>query len=382
MVNENSVSRLQCIDIFRGITIAFMLVVNNPGNPVSIHPQLKHAPWHGVTLADLVFPFFIFIMGAVIPLSIRGRLEKGTKLRSILFRVISRSSLLFILGLVLNGFPMFDLSRIRIPGVLQRIAVVYLFSSLCYLLFRRMLKKDVWQISAHILTSFFILILYYLLLKYIHVPGFGRGILELQGNLVQSIDLKFLQGHLYKSNWDPEGILSTLPAVASGLTGVIAGMILIIPDRKDLVRLGMLIGGGLLLLFLATLTNGIFPYNKNLWSSSYVLLTSSLGILLLGILFLISDILKTGQILLPFKVLGASAIFVYFASELIRKSLWLIPVKDSLTGSTLTLKMWILSRFISPWAHGLDSVYFSVIYVLFWIGIMAFLYSKKIYIRL
>ncbi|TGE36021.1 DUF5009 domain-containing protein [Desulfosporosinus fructosivorans] len=379
-MKQNSL-RFECIDILRGLAISLMLMVNNPGNPATIPPQLKHAAWNGGTIADLVFPFFIFIMGVVVPISINNRLEKGTSRATIIVHIFSRSSLIFLLGIVLNGFPFFDLTIIRIPGVLQRIAVVYLVSSLIFLLLRSIFKKEAFQIGAQLLTSVLLLILYYILLKYIHVPGYGRGVMELQGNLVQYIDLKFLQGHLYTPNWDPEGILSTIPALSTGLIGVIAGMILLSPNSR-LIKMTILVSSGVLLLFSAELFNPFFPYNKNLWSSSFVLLTAGLGILSLAFFYLITDILKSGRLLVPFKVIGASAIFVYFTTELIGRTLWLIPVHDSISGNTMTFKIWFTERLISPWAHGLDSLYFSISYVIFWMVIMGFLHYRKIYIRL
>ncbi len=378
--NLNSSIRLECIDIFRGLTMALMLMVNNPGNPNTIPVQLEHASWNGFTLADLVFPFFLFIMGVVVPVSINNRLAKGTGKITIIVHIFLRSIQIFLLGLVLNGFPLFDLNTIRIPGVLQRIAVVYLFSALLYLLCKSIFKKETVQMGVQLLTSVFLLLLYGVLLKVVHVPGYGQGVMELQGNLVQYIDLKLLPGHLYKPDWDPEGILSTLPALASGIIGVLAGMILIKPN-KWIIKMAVFIGSGGLLLLAAALLNTVFPYNKNLWSSSYVLLTSGLGILLLAFFYLLTDRMKSGKIFKPFKAIGASAIFVYFVSELIRRTLWLIPVQDA-TGSTMTLKIWLTTRLISPWAHGLDSLYFSIFYVMVWLVIMGVLYHRKIYIRL
>lgn len=361
--------------------MTFMLMVNNPGNPETIPTQLEHAAWNGVTVADLVFPFFIFIMGVVVPVSIDSRLAKGTGKTAIIVHIFIRSIEIFLLGLVLNGFPFYDLTAIRIPGVLQRIAVVYLLSALFYLLCKLIFKKEAARIGAQLLTSVLILLLYYLLLKYANVPGYGRGVMEIQGNLVQFIDLKLLPGHLYKPDWDPEGILSTLPALSSGIIGILAGMVLL-KKNKWTIKMASFIGSGVLLLLAAEMFNTVFPYNKNLWSSSYVLLTSGLGILLLAFFYLLTDRMKSGKILKPFKALGASAIFVYFASELIRRTLWLIPVQDSLSGDTMAFKIWLTAKVISPWAQGWDSLYFSIFYVLVWLAIMGFLYQRKIYIRL
>lgn len=379
--NDANGSRLECIDIFRGLTMALMLMVNNPGNPETIPAQLEHAPWNGVTVADLVFPFFIFIMGVVVPVSINNRLAKGAGRTKIIVHIFIRSMEIFLLGLVINGFPLFDLTVIRIPGVLQRIAVVYLFSALLYLLGQSLFKKEVIRLGVQLLTALLILVVYYLLLKFVPVPGYGRGILELQGNLVQYLDLKLLPGHLYKPGWDPEGILSTLPAVSSGILGVLAGMVLLDTNQWT-KKTAIFLSSGVLLLLAAKLFNIVFPYNKNLWSSSYVLLTSGLAILLLAFFYLLTDRMKSGRIFKPFKAIGASAIFVYFASELVRRSLWLIPVQDSLSGNTMALKIWLTTRLVSPWAHGLDSFYFSFFYMMIWLAIMGFLYHRKIYIRL
>ena len=205
--------------------------------------------------------------------------------------------------------------------------------------------------------------------------------MELQGNLVQYIDLKFLQGHLYEPNWDPEGILSTIPALSSGIIGVTVGMILL-RRTSHLIKMAIFVGSGILLLISAEWFNSFFPYNKNLWSSSFVLLTSGFGLLVLAAFYLITDILKSGRLLTPFKVIGGSPIFVYFTTELIGRSLWQIPVQDSISGNIMTFKIWITERLISPWAHGLDSLYFSVSYVIVWMAIMGFLYHRKIHIRL
>ncbi|MFA6808719.1 MAG: DUF5009 domain-containing protein [Eubacteriales bacterium] len=378
---ENNSPRLECIDIFRGLTMALMLIVDNPSKPSSIPAQFLHAPWNGVTVADLVFPFFIFIMGVVVPIAINNRLTKGTSQMIIIVHIFIRSAQIFLLGLVLNGFPSFDFTAIRIPGVLQRIAVVYLFSSLLYLLVKYIFRKEIFQLGVQLVMSLLILILYYSLLRYVHVPGYGRGIMEIQGNLVQYIDLKLLSGHLYKPDWDPEGILSTLPAISSGIIGVLAGMILI-NTNKWIIKMSVFVSSGSLLLLGAVLFNAVFPYNKNLWSSSYVLLTSGLGIFILSLFYLFTDKMKSGRIFKPFKAIGASAILVYFVSELIRRSLWLIPMQDSISGQTMSFKIWLTERFISPWAHGLDSLYFSVLYALVWLVIMGYLYHRKLYIRL
>ncbi|HBV88386.1 MAG TPA: DUF5009 domain-containing protein [Desulfosporosinus sp.] len=374
---KGSNTRFDCVDIFRGLTISLMLMVINPGDVTKIPAQFKHAAWNGITLADFVFPFFIFIMGVVVPISINKRLEKGISRIRIITNVLSRSVMMFLLGLILNGFPTFDLAVIRVPGVLQRIAIVYFCSVLIYLLVRSLFKREIVQIGVQSLITVLLLILYYWILKHVQVPGIS----ELKGGLVSYIDLKYLKGHLYTATFDPEGILSTIPAISSGLFGVIVGMVLLRRDNR-LVKIIVLVCSGVLLLLYASWFNSIFPYNKNLWSSSFVLVTSGYGILLLTALYLITDILKMGGILTAFKAIGASPIFVYFASNIVGRIIWGLPIKDAISGATMTFKAWVMERLISPWAHSLDSIYFSVLYVVVWMAIAGVLYHRKIYIRL
>ncbi|EHQ89230.1 acyltransferase family protein [Desulfosporosinus youngiae] len=374
---EKGKLRFDCIDIFRGLTISLMLICSNPGNITNIPAQLRHADWNGATIGDFVFPFFIFSMGIVVPIAINRRLEKGISQMRIIINVLNRSIVMFLLGLILNGFPTFDLAIIRVPGVLQRIAIVYFCSALIYLLFKSIVKKDLVQIGILTLIAVLLLAIYYWLLKGLQVPG----IEGLKGGLVSYIDLKYLKGHLYTPTFDPEGILSTIPALSSGIIGVVVGMIFLRRDSR-FVKMTIFVCSGILLIIFAEWFNAYFPYNKQLWSSSFVLLTSGFGILVLTIFYLLTDILKIGRTLTPFKAIGASPIFVYFISEIIGRSLWQIPIKDSISGNIMTFKFWITERFISPWAHGLDSVYFSVSYALVWMAIMGFLYHKKIHIRL
>ena len=357
--------RLECIDIFRGLTMSLMLIASNPGNPANIPAFLKHADWNGATMGDFIFPFFVFIMGVVAPISLKNKLEKGISRVKIIASVLRRSILLFLFGLLINGFPTYDLTVIRVPGVLQRIAIVYFCSSLIYILLKSVIKKDLIQIAIQSLIAIALLFVYYCLLKYVQVPGYD--------NLVAYVDVKFLKGHLYTPTFDPEGILSTIPAIGSGLIGAIVGMFL---QRKDshLVKMVIFVCSGILFIICAELFNVYFPYNKQLWTSSFVLLTSGSAILVLAAFYLITDILKIGKVFTPFKVIGSSAIFVYFISNLIGITVWRILPTNYFISITTT--------YISPWAHNLDTIVFSVGYVTIWILIMGILYRQKIYIRL
>lgn len=377
-INNSGIGRLNCIDAFRGLALAAMLLCDNQGNTARMYPQLRHAIWNGWTFADIAFPVFVIIMGIVVPYALSRRIAKGVSPLIIMAHIFGRSVGIFALGLFLNGFPLYDFSSLRIFGVLQRISIAYLVVSCVTLVILYSVKNRLIQASLQLALAFAIIIVYYLLLKYVNVPAFGRGILEPNGNLAQYIDLKFLKGHMYTPNWDPEGILGTLPAIASALFGAVAGQILThTTDRKIFKFLG-LFTLGIITLVLAHEANILIPYNKNLWSSSFVLLTAGIAFLVVAVLYLIMDIVKYDSLFKPFIALGSSSIFVYVISELVRKTLWVIPVVDTVTKEKASLDVWITTHYIMPWAGTtLDSAYFGIAYVVLWMTIMIYLYDKK-----
>jgi len=382
-MKNSETGRLKCIDAFRGMAVALMLIGDNPGNTLRIYPQLRHAQWNGVTVADLGFPFFILIMGMVVPYAINRRIAKGVSPLNIFIHILVRSIGIFLLGLFLNGFPLYNFSTIRVLGVLQRIAITYLIVSGVTLVILYAVKDKVIQASIQLGLAFAIIIGYYLLMKYVNVPGYGTGILEPDGNLVQYIDLQWLKGHLYKKSWDPEGILSTMPAIASALLGAVTGQILIYNTDKKVYKFLSVFTFGIITVALAYQANKWFPFNKNLWSSSFVLLTAGICFLIVGVLYFLMDIIKFDAIFKPFVALGSSAIFVYLVSEIIRKTLWVIPIVDSITKEPVRLNVWLTTHYITPWAGSLlDSAYFSIVYTVLWIGIMSIFYDKKSFIRL
>jgi predicted acyltransferase len=211
--------RLISLDVFRGLTIAGMILVNSPGSWEYVYPALRHSKWNGCTPTDIIFPFFVFIVGVAITFSISKKLEQNTPNARIIIDTIRRSVIIFLLGVFLNGFPFFNLSTIRIPGVLQRIAVVYLISAVIFL---KCNKRTIITISV------FILILYWLIMTLIPVPGVGYANLEPSTNLGAWLDRLVFGKHLWGQSivWDPEGILSTIPAIATGLAGVLTGYLL------------------------------------------------------------------------------------------------------------------------------------------------------------
>jgi len=220
--------RLSSLDVFRGATIASMMLVNNPGNWNAVYPPLRHSAWHGWTFTDTIFPFFLWIAGVSMTFSFAKRLERNDRRARLLTHTLQRAATIFLLGLFLNLFPLFQFSTVRIPGVLQRIAVCYLIAGAIFL-YTSLRGQIVWTAS--------LLLVYCALMKLAPVPGFGAGILEREGNFAQYVDQMVLSGHMWASTrtWDPEGIVSTLPAIATILFGILTGHLLrsrVTPESK------------------------------------------------------------------------------------------------------------------------------------------------------
>lgn len=369
------VSRVKAIDVLRGFAVAIMVLCNNVGNGDRVYVQLRHVEWNGLTFADFGFPFFILIMGMTIPIVMEKRLSSDKGIAKTIFKIFIRSIILIALGLFLNGFPLFDFSSIRIPGVLQRIGIVYLFSALIYIIIRRNTDKDTIVIESLIAISLIIIIGYYLVLK-----PYG---LNIEGNLVQKVDSFFLKGHLDFGTWDSEGILSTVASISTGTLGCIIGCFLTYKNKNEYYKLLNILIFGVVALIGAFLFNRIFPFNKAIWSSSFILITAGAAALSIALLYLICDIYNKDGFFRPFTALGSSPIFVYLVSELIRKTLWRVPIYDKQFKEPLGFCPWITTKFITPWAgQWLDSLYFSILYVIFWMWIMESMYSKNKFFKI
>src|SRR5437868_4198865 len=267
---EPSSGRLLSLDLLRGVTIAAMILVNNPGDEQAAYWPLQHAKWNGWTPTDLIFPFFMFIVGVSLVFSFSSRLKRGESREQLMRHVLWRGVILFALGLFINGFPnRFDPSVLRIYGVLQRIAVCYVISAVVVL----------WSgTRGLVITIVTCLVGYWLIMRFVPVPGFGvpgRDIpfLDPDRNLAAWLDRKLLFGHLYDHTRDPEGVLSTIPAVATPLLGALAGQWLRL-ERSARAKAWGLLAFGILGLGAGELWNVWFPINKNLWTSSFVLFTA------------------------------------------------------------------------------------------------------------
>jgi predicted acyltransferase len=368
----NRQDRLVSLDFFRGLTIAGMILVNNAGNWSYVYPALGHAPWHGVTPTDLIFPFFLFIVGVAMTLSFEKRIEKGDPKSKLMLHVFKRSVTIFILGLFLNGFPYFDFSILRIPGVLQRIAIVYFLSSLILLYSNR---------KYIIFWVFGLLSFYWLIMAFYPVPGFGAGVLTKEGNFSAYFDRLFLMGHMYTGTktWDPEGIFSTLPAIATTLFGILAASILAGNKSKEEKTILMFFWG--CVLSIAGVIMDIWlPINKNIWTSSYSVYTAGMALIFLAMSYYLVDIKGYKKWTTPFLVFGTNAITVYFLSGILARLLNYIKVTD-FNGVQVSLKTWIYDHLFTWLGTYNASLGYAICYVLFWLGIMWIFYSKKLFIK-
>ncbi|MCB0638991.1 MAG: DUF1624 domain-containing protein [Lewinella sp.] len=367
--------RLVSLDIFRGLTIAAMILVNNPGSWSTVYPPLLHADWHGVTPTDWIFPNFLFIVGVAIALAIGQRRERGADRRALIRKILWRTLLIFAIGVFLNGFPYFRLGSIRIPGVLQRIALVY---GAAALLFVYCTPRQLFWVAVGCLLG------YWALMSLVPVPGGFPPNLDPETNLGAWLDRLLLNGHLWSQSktWDPEGLLSTLPAVATGLSGVLTGVWLRTEKGHFEKVAGMMVIGAILLA-LSFIWDLAFPINKKLWTSSYVLYTSGVALLMLGSIYWLVDIKESRWWTKPFVVYGMNALFVYVLSVFIAKAGYLITWTAS-DGSTQTLQGWLWESvcrpmFNSPYdaslAYALTNV--TVCLAVAWI-----LYWRRIFIRI
>lgn len=353
------VVRLLSLDALRGITVAAMVLVNNPGTWRAIYPPLRHTDWHGWTLTDLVFPFFLFIVGTSIPLSVGLRAREGAG-RPLLARVLRRSVVIFALGIVLNGFPWFEWATLRVPGVLQRIALCYLAAALIYL-------ATGWRGQA--VAAAGLLLAYWAVMTLVPVPGYGAGDLGKAGNLAAYLDRALLgPAHLWQQAkvYDPEGLLSTLPAIATTLLGVLAGHWLASGRAPRTVATGLAVAGAAATA-LGALWGLWFPINKALWTSSYALFTAGLAALALAACYWLVEVRGFRWWAAPFAVFGVNALALYFLSTLAAKALILIRVGPEAT----RLQAWLFERGIAPWAAPVNaSLAWALLYVVVWWGAM------------
>lgn len=367
--------RLLSIDVMRGITVAFMIMVNNNGQNDLAYRAMNHSPWNGFTPTDLVFPTFLFIMGISVVLSFGTPKALSTPKRTQVFHILRRFVFLVLLGLVVNGFPYFHLETLRIYGVLQRIAVCYLLAALLQLLTDRIAPRL--ALLAVALAG------YWILLRWVPVPGHGVPgkdfpLLDPNINLTAYIDRQVFPHRLFEGTRDPEGLLSDLPSFGSTLLGMIAGWYLKRMQPAWSKLRGLMISG-ILLLAAGLLWAQSFPLNKKLWTSSYVLYASGWSVMILAACYFVLEIKQwRGRWTYPWLVFGTNAITVYVFSELLSSAVAVFHVKLQ-----QSFQQFVYSGFFY---HLGSPAFGSLIYSIVFAAVCClpawFLYRQRIFIKL
>lgn len=377
-MSAESSQRLVSLDAFRGATVAGMMLVNNPGTWSAIYPQLEHAKWNGWTFTDWIFPFFLFAVGAAIVFSFAKRRESGASKSDLYKRILVRSLKIFLWGLFLNAFPFgllfghqFDLATMRIPGVLQRIAICYCVVSFVYL---NTNARQIIGLTIGILAS------YWLMLIAIPVPGYGAGVLEPLGNLAWYIDSNLLAGHTWSGapakGFDPEGIVSTLGAIATTLGGVLCGEWLRLSRSKEEKTVWMFVAANALLL-LGAIFDIWMPINKNLWTSSYVVLMAGWSLICLATFYWLIDVKGWSAWSKPFVMFGMNAIAAFVFSGIIGRiiGLWKVSKPD---GTLTSLKSYFFETVYLAIASPVNaSLLFAITFMLMMLLIMYVMWRRK-----
>ena len=415
--------RLISLDVFRGLTILLMTIVNNPGDWGNVYPPLLHAEWHGCTPTDLVFPFFIFIMGVAVPLAMPDKFYDGTTFNKILVRslrmlclgiffnffgkiqlfglegiplLIGRLAITIAVGYALMGSFSSKIKNIlafsilfiylflaysgieayhdvRLPGVLQRIAIVYFVVSLLYLKTSQ---------KTQIITGIVLLLGYWAMMTLIPVPGIGEANLDKGTNLASWLDSVLLKGHMYRGTvtWDPEGILSTIPSIVNGIIGLLIGQLLQTDTIKiqKAQKMGII---GTILIFFGLIWDIIFPINKSLWTSSYVLYTTGLATVVLTVLYYTIDIANYKKGFKPFLIWGVNPMIVFFSSQIIPQALVMIEFQNPHNPSEkINLLNYLYTFGIAPFFSNpmTASLAGALVYVGIWTFILWIFYKNKL----
>ncbi|MEO8193122.1 MAG: DUF5009 domain-containing protein [Gemmatimonadales bacterium] len=388
--------RLVSLDVFRGLTVAGMLLVNNPGTWSAIYPPLEHAEWHGWTPTDLIFPFFLFIVGITTHLSLSARRERGDDDRTLIKQILRRGAIIYLLGFLMAAFPFYQwgtiegmqnptlwdrivyrAEHVRILGVLARIGIVYIFAALLTL--RTTLKQQVIIVAA-------LLYGYWFAMTLIPIPGKDIGALLLDKpaeTLAAYIDRAILTtNHIWSGSvtYDPEGILSTIPAIGTAMLGVMAGRWIAQP-RSLIERIAGLFAAGCLAMVLGLMWGWSFPINKNIWTSSYVLFTAGMACATLATIMWLIDEHKIRWWTKPFVIYGVNPILAFVGSGVLARiiyTLWKVQYEGRPTSVEAVIYKTVFEPFMDPKNASLAMAFATV---LFWLGILAILYRKKIFLK-
>jgi len=373
--------RLVALDVFRGLTVAGMLLVNDPGSWSAIYPPLGHAPWHGWTPTDLIFPFFLFIVGVTTHLSLSSRRARGADDGAIVRQILRRGALIVLFGLLVHTFPYYPLTRftaIRIPGVLQRIGVAYACAALLTL--RGSLKRQV-GIAVVLLYG------YWFAMTLLPVPGamggIGANLLDAPARTLAAwLDRFLLDGHLWASSktWDPEGPLSTIPAIGTVMLGVFAGR-WIASARSLEERLNGLFAAGALAMTLGLMWHWSFPINKSLWTSSYVLFTAGMACVAIATISWLIDRRGVTRWTRPLVIYGMNPIIAFVGSGVMARliySLW----KVDFHGKPTAVQAVVYETVFRPWLDARNaSLAFAVSFVLFWYIVLWALWRRNVFFK-
>ncbi len=326
-------TRLTALDAFRGAAMLLMVLVNNGGGPHS-YSQLEHSEWNGWTLTDTVFPSFLWIVGVAITLSLGKRLQSGIAAGSLIPQIVRRAVILYLLGFALYLAPSFDFSHSRYLGVLQRIAICYLAASLLYLYT---------GVRGQIVAIVGLMAAYTALMFFAPVPGYGAGHLDVERNFAHYVDSVVLGAHNYSQTktWDPEGVVSTLPAIATALLGIMAGHVVRIKASLT-KRIGRLALIGIVLICAAQIANIWMPINKKLWSCSFALMMAGMDFVILAVSLWFVDERGYKKVVKPLLIVGMNSIAVYLASEVLSE------VLDDIHAGGASLHELIYGRFYAP----------------------------------
>ncbi len=351
----------------RGYTIAAMLMVNFPGNGEHVYKTLRHSAWNGLTFTDVVAPFFLFIVGTSIVLAFKPKTDAGIPRSSFRRKIVFRALKIFAVGMFLNMLPHFNLWDLRWTGTLHRIAIVYLACAFLFLYTNW--RQQLW-------IAILILVGYWLAMTLIPTPGYGKVMMEPGANLAAWVDSRYLPGKMWQGTWDPEGILSTFPSIATCITGMLAGRLIQLSFPANEKAIWLMISG--IGLSVAGYFWGlVFPVNENLWTSSFVLVTSGFAFLVLGAVYYLVDIKGYSRFAQTGIIFGSNAITVYVLADLLS----LVFYQADFGGKSLNL--WG-TEFLT--VAGLSPEFSSMIYAVVFVGICflpcLWMYKKKIFIKL
>jgi predicted acyltransferase len=373
--------RLVALDVFRGMTVAGMLLVNDPGTWSAIYPPLEHAEWNGWTPTDLIFPFFLFIVGVTTHLSLSSRRAQGADEGEILRQIVRRGALIVLLGLLTATFPFFPLTRfthIRIMGVLQRIGIAYTCAALLTL--RGSLKRQV-VILVTLLYG------YWFAMTLLPVPGalggIGANLLDAPSRTLAAwLDRFLLDGHLWINSrtWDPEGPLSTIPAIGTAMLGVFAGR-WIAQERPLEERLNGLFAVGALGMVLGLMWHWSFPINKSLWTSSYVVFTAGMACISIATISWIIDVKRVNRWTRPFVIYGTNPIIAFVGSAMMARliyTLWKVDFQGKPTAVQAVVYETVFHSWLEPRNASLA---FALCFVAFWYLVLWVLWRKNIFIK-